>query len=51
MLKINVYPNRFCLASFLPYESGNVNLVTSPSGPKTLDGMLSKESDSERESD
>lgn len=50
-LFILVYPTRFCLASFRPYESGNVNRVTSPSGPNTFDGILSNESDNERESD
>ena len=50
-LLIVFYPARFCLASLRPYDSGNVNLVTIPSGPNTFDGMLSNESDNERESD
>lgn len=46
-----IYPTLFCLASLRPYESGNVNLVTMPSGPNTFNGILSNDSDSERESD
>lgn len=46
-----IYPTRFCRASLRPYESGKVNLVTIPSGPNTFDGILSNESDNERESE
>lgn len=46
-----VYPKRFCRASLRPYDNGSVKRVTIPSGPKTFDGILSNESESERESD
>ncbi len=39
-----------CRIFFRPCDNGKVNLVTRPSGPNT-DGILSKESDKERESD
>lgn len=44
------YPKRFCRASLRPYDNGRVKRVTIPSGPKTFDGILSNESESERES-
>ena len=34
-----------CRGFFRPCDNGKVNLVTIPSGPKTDDGILSKESD------
>lgn len=34
-----------CRGFFRPWDRGNVNLVTIPSGPKTDDGILSSESD------
>ena len=51
-LFVSHYPTRFGRVSFRPYDSGKeVNLVTIPSGPNTFDGILSKESDNERESE
>lgn len=46
-----LYPCLLCLASLRPQDRGKVKRVTIPSGPNTDDGMLSNESDSERESD
>lgn len=45
------YPKRFWRASLRPYDNGKVKRVTIPSGPNTFEGILSKLSDSERESD